>query len=58
MLFRSTTEEQQKGEQLNHNQMILEKYKEGKSAIEIAKALGLGVGEVRLVIGLFREEEL
>ena len=53
-----TTEEQQKGEQLNHNQMILEKYKEGKSAIEIAKALGLGVGEVRLVIGLFREEEL
>ena len=25
---------------------------------EIAKELGLGVGEVKLVIGLFREEEL
>lgn len=50
--------EPQVGEQLNHNQLILEKYKEGKSAIEIARELGLGVGEVRLVIGLFREEEL
>lgn len=46
------------GEKNNHNQMILEKYRDGKSAIEIAKELGLGVGEVRLVIGLFREEEL
>lgn len=46
------------GETNNHNQMILEKYRDGKSAIEIAKELGLGVGEVRLVIGLFREEEL
>lgn len=45
-------------ELVNHNQMILEKYKEGKSAVEIAKELGLGVGEVKLVIGLFREEEL
>ena len=53
-----TEERQQEGEQLNHNQMILEKYRDGKSAIEIAKELGLGVGEVRLVIGLFREEEL
>jgi len=43
---------------VNHNQMILEKYREGKSAVEIAKELGLGVGEVKLVIGLFREEEV
>ncbi|MCI9080715.1 MAG: hypothetical protein HFI70_00035 [Lachnospiraceae bacterium] len=43
---------------VNHNQMILEKYREGKTAIEIAKELGLGVGEVKLVIGLFREEEI
>ncbi len=43
---------------VNHNQMILEKYREGKTAVEIAKELGLGVGEVKLVIGLFREEEL
>lgn len=45
-------------EKNNHNQMILERYRNGRSAIEIAKELGLGVGEVRLVIGLFREEEL
>lgn len=50
--------EMQEEEQVNHNQLILEKYKDGKSAIEIARELGLGVGEVRLVIGLFREEEL
>lgn len=53
-----TLPQQQGVEKSNHNQMILEKYKEGKSAIDIAKELGLGVGEVRLVIGLFREEEL
>lgn len=56
--FEQTEEDVQEGEQNNHNQMILDKYKEGKSAIEIARELGLGVGEVRLVIGLFREEEL
>lgn len=50
--------EEQEEEQTNHNQMILERYRDGRSAIEIAKELGLGVGEVRLVIGLFREEEL
>ncbi len=50
--------ENKEDEQINHNQMILERYRDGKSAIEIAKELGLGVGEVRLVIGLFREEEL
>jgi len=50
--------EPEEAEQVNHNQLILEKYKDGKSAIEIARELGLGVGEVRLVIGLFREEEL
>ena len=50
--------ETQEEEQVNHNQLILEKYKDGKSTIEIARELGLGVGEVRLVIGLFREEEL
>ena len=33
-------------------------YRDGKTAVDIAKELGLGVGEVKLVIGLFREEEL
>ena len=50
--------EEQEEELVNHNELILEKYREGKTAIEIARELGLGVGEVKLVIGLFREEEL
>ena len=32
---------------------VLKLYKQGKSVIEIAKTLGIGVGEVRLVIDLF-----
>ncbi|TGY96816.1 hypothetical protein E5329_07405 [Petralouisia muris] len=50
--------EEQAAEKSNHNQMILDMYRNGKDAVEIAKELGLGVGEVKLVIGLFREEEL
>lgn len=41
----------------NHNAAILELHRQGASEIEIAKELGLGVGEVKLVLGLFREEE-
>lgn len=37
----------------NNNQKILEMHKEGKSNIAIAKELGLGLGEVKLVIDLF-----
>lgn len=40
----------------NHNQDILLLHKEGLSAVEIAKKLSLGVGEVKLVIGLYRGE--
>ncbi len=40
----------------NNNVMILELHKEGKSNMEIAKKLGLGIGEVRLVIDLFNKE--
>ncbi len=36
----------------NHNRRILELAAEGKSAVEIAKDLSLGVGEVQLVLGL------
>ncbi|MEG1291680.1 MAG: DUF6115 domain-containing protein [Lachnospiraceae bacterium] len=39
-------------------QIILSMYKEGQTVIEIAKQLGMGVGEVKLIIGLFREEEI
>ena len=41
----------------NHNQRILELYKQGKSYVEIARELGLGLGEVKLVIELFRGEK-
>lgn len=37
----------------NNNQRILELHKEGKSNVAIAKELGLGLGEVKLVIDLF-----
>lgn len=37
----------------NNNQEILRLHKEGKSNVAIAKQLGLGVGEVKLVIDLF-----
>ena len=41
----------------NHNEKILALYKEGLSKVEIAKQLNLGVGEVSLVIGLYKGEE-
>lgn len=41
-------------ESLNNNEKILELYKQGKSNMVIAKQLGLGVGEVKLVIDLFK----
>ena len=42
----------------NHNENILFLHSTGKSDVEIAKELGLGLGEVKLVIGLFKEEEV
>ena len=38
----------------NNNDRILRLYKEGYSNVDIAKELGLGVGEVKLVINLFK----
>ena len=38
----------------NNNKKILQLSKEGKSNVEIAKELGLGIGEVKLVIDLFK----
>lgn len=40
---------------LNKNEQILLLYKEGKDEVEIAKALDCGLGEVRLVLGLYHE---
>ena len=39
----------------NSNQAILDLYKQGKDKVQIARELGMGVGEVELVIGLFKE---
>ena len=38
----------------NSNEAILKLHKEGKSNMAIARELGLGVGEVKLVIDLFK----
>ncbi|MBQ8117166.1 MAG: hypothetical protein IJ147_03820 [Lachnospiraceae bacterium] len=43
----------QKSTVLNHNGKILELFKQGKSEVEIAKEMGLGVGEVKLVVDLY-----
>lgn len=40
----------------NNNERILELYKQGKSTVLIARELGLGVGEVKLVIDLFKHQ--
>ena len=42
------------GQGRNYNDRILEMYKEGKSKVVIAKELNLGVGEVKLVIDLYK----
>ena len=38
----------------NNNDRILSLHKKGMSSVDIAKELGLGVGEVKLVINLFK----
>lgn len=40
-----------------HRDEILALYHEGKNEIEIARSLGLGIGAVRLVIGLYKGEQ-
>lgn len=42
---------------LNHNEDILRLHSEEKSDVDIAKELGLGLGEVKLVIGLFKGDK-
>ncbi len=41
----------------NNNEKILDLYKKGVSNMQIAKELGLGIGEVRLVIDLFNNRQ-
>lgn len=40
----------------NHNMDVLKLHKEGYSDVQIAQALDIGIGEVKLVIGLFKGE--
>lgn len=40
---------------VNSNEKILRLYAEGKTNLQIAKELGLGIGEVKLVIDLYKE---
>ena len=44
----------EEGQAHNSNEKILELYSQGKSNVAIARELGLGVGEVKLVIDLFK----
>ena len=46
-------EDAEEEDQRSNKEKILELYRQGKSNIEIAKQLNLGVGEVNLVLGLF-----
>ncbi|MGN1187596.1 MAG: DUF6115 domain-containing protein, partial [Lachnospiraceae bacterium] len=41
----------------NKKEAVLTLHNEGKSNVEIAKTLGLGVGEVKLVIDLFKGQK-
>jgi hypothetical protein len=43
-------------EGVNHNEKILMLHQQGVPDVEIARDLGLGLGEVKLVIGLFKGE--
>lgn len=55
---KETTAEQEDNDKSNNNQNIIKLYNQGISNIEIAKTLGIGIGEVRLVIDLakFRKD--
>lgn len=44
------------GPEHGNNEKILKLYKKGKSAVAIARELELGIGEVRLVIDLYRNQ--
>lgn len=49
-------EEDAEEEKENHNKEILALHKKGMSDVEIARKFGLGLGEVKLVIGLYKGE--
>lgn len=52
--FQPNKEKEAETSETNPNQVILNLYNEGKTIMEIAKTLGKGQGEVKLVIDLFQ----
>lgn len=55
---KSKEKEPKVAEAVNSNERILELHKSGKTKVQIAQELGVGVGEVELVIGLFKDRKL
>lgn len=53
----TSEEEEDTEDNANHNEKILELRRQGLTDVQIARQLGLGLGEVRLVIGLYKGEE-
>ena len=51
-----TEQREKKRSSINNNDNILRLHKQGIDDVEIAKQLGLGLGEVKLVIGLYKGE--
>ena len=51
-----TEQREKKRSIINNNDNILRLHKQGIDDVEIAKQLGLGLGEVKLVIGLYKGE--
>ena len=53
----TSEEEEDTEDNANHNEKILKLRRQGLTDVQIARQLGLGLGEVRLVIGLYKGEE-
>jgi len=47
-------DEEEKSEIVENKERVLELYRQGRTNVEIARELNLGVGEVNLVLGLFK----
>ena len=56
-LYYGTNENDENMENYSKSEKILALHKQGKSDVEIAKDLECGLGEVRLVLGLYKEEQ-
>ncbi len=57
-LYDISNEDNENMESYSKNERILALHKMGKSDVEIAKDLECGLGEVRLVLGLYKEEQV